>query len=504
MFDDVKRQNNNKEQDAAAGKEHNEPRSEMPQAKEDINQRIEKLKQKGEARKGRKMMILAIVLFVLIAGGASAGFMYWNEVSVFLGLSESIVKNECDYDNPNKEYKYKSLSECAKAFISCEEGESIFTDNCGCGCEFNNEEKSVVCAQDAKQCPDGTFVSRLAPDCEFAECPEVEKESGEENKIEYYLEEIDECIFKINNLFQKNMKSDELIADCKIYNKNEISVMCYLQKKDECYAELGAETGDLKYCEKVEDLQKKEQWCFYEIGQEFNNIKACEKITNENFRNSCFLVIGIQTQNKNLCEKISDKELKNYCITDEEKEKDIFGLQSEVLTKDWQTYRNEEYGFELKFPNDWPDFSVRRRDINYGSVLIEFGFPDKILAGPKKGEERISYVWGIEIFTKDKYKDHYNSDGSKPDIFKQNEDYIYSINVGQDWSESLSEQILGRSKVFSTFKFLKDTDNDGLYDDEEEKYGTDINNPDSDGDGYLDGEEVENGFNPTGEGRLAD
>lgn len=50
-----------------------------------------------------------------------------------------------------------------------------------------------------------------------------------------------------------------------------------------------------------------------------------------------------------------------------------------------------------------------------------------------------------------------------------------------------------------------DSDNDGLLDTEEiMRYGTDKNNPDTDGDGYKDGEEVENGFNPLGEGKLAD
>lgn len=47
-----------------------------------------------------------------------------------------------------------------------------------------------------------------------------------------------------------------------------------------------------------------------------------------------------------------------------------------------------------------------------------------------------------------------------------------------------------------------DTDNDGLTDDREAEFGTDPDNPDSDGDGYLDGVEVENGYNPLGEGRL--
>jgi len=29
----------------------------------------------------------------------------------------------------------------------------------------------VICAMDAKKCPDGSFVSRQAPDCKFAPCP---------------------------------------------------------------------------------------------------------------------------------------------------------------------------------------------------------------------------------------------------------------------------------------------------------------------------------------------
>jgi hypothetical protein len=30
---------------------------------------------------------------------------------------------------------------------------------------------AVFCTQDAQQCPDGSFVSRVAPSCEFAQCP---------------------------------------------------------------------------------------------------------------------------------------------------------------------------------------------------------------------------------------------------------------------------------------------------------------------------------------------
>lgn len=48
-----------------------------------------------------------------------------------------------------------------------------------------------------------------------------------------------------------------------------------------------------------------------------------------------------------------------------------------------------------------------------------------------------------------------------------------------------------------------DTDQDGLSDDQELNiYQTDINNFDTDGDGYKDGDEVKNGYNPLGEGKI--
>ncbi|MBU4216298.1 hypothetical protein L6270_02710 [Candidatus Parcubacteria bacterium] len=47
-----------------------------------------------------------------------------------------------------------------------------------------------------------------------------------------------------------------------------------------------------------------------------------------------------------------------------------------------------------------------------------------------------------------------------------------------------------------------DSDQDGLTDAEEAKYGTDPLNSDSDGDTYLDGAEVKGGYNPLGAGKL--
>jgi len=33
------------------------------------------------------------------------------------------------------------------------------------------EEEAVFCTMDAKECPDGSYVGRVGPSCEFAPCP---------------------------------------------------------------------------------------------------------------------------------------------------------------------------------------------------------------------------------------------------------------------------------------------------------------------------------------------
>lgn len=67
---------------------------------------------------------------------------------------------------------------------------------------YNNqgpESELVFCTMDAKLCPNGTFVSRVAPDCDFAPCPEENSDfssnfSNEhiEKSINLYLQSRDD------------------------------------------------------------------------------------------------------------------------------------------------------------------------------------------------------------------------------------------------------------------------------------------------------------------------
>ena len=61
----------------------------------------------------------------------------------------------------------------------------FFAVGAGAGCYANGNVSppttSVVCTQEAKQCPDGSYVVRTGPNCEFQACPQSAKGTLEGN-----------------------------------------------------------------------------------------------------------------------------------------------------------------------------------------------------------------------------------------------------------------------------------------------------------------------------------
>ncbi len=87
-------------------------------------------------------------------------------------------------------------------------------------------------------------------------------------------------------------------------------------------------------------------------------------------------------------------------------------------------------------------------------------------------------------------------DPLKADIFPEREIKIFP-DTDKDGLFDEEETALGTDPAKS------DTDGDGLNDFEEARiYLTDPLNPDTDGDGYKDGDEVKNGYNPLGQGKI--
>ena len=82
--------------------------------------------------------------------------------------------------------------ECPKKCGSCPQLASPSSDFCKdgkivpsapdeCGCVGASTCEPVACTMDAKTCPDGSFVGRIAPNCEFAPCPVEKNVSAEKN-----------------------------------------------------------------------------------------------------------------------------------------------------------------------------------------------------------------------------------------------------------------------------------------------------------------------------------
>lgn len=204
-------------------------------------------------------------------------------------------------------------------------------------------------------------------------------------------------------------------------------------------------------------------------------------------------------------------------------------LSESSATDDWQTYRNDEIGIEFQHPIDWR-FNIIENDfyqlipensLNCGEVAGEWTCLDSINFGVVKNEKQLD----IKTFLKEEYGWEPLEDfiGDFKEVVIDNKKIFNFISINAfDASISNSfwvpledgnffkildlylvdQQVEVYNQIISTIKFLKDTDNDGLFDDEEAEYGCDMNNPDTDGDGFLDGDEVKNGYNPAGEGKL--
>ncbi len=82
------------------------------------------------------------------------------------------------------------------------------------------------------------------------------------------------------------------------------------------------------------------------------------------------------------------------------------------------------------------------------------------------------------------------------DMQKAEEESLWKSDIPKTWQEKYS--VVVRNEIDEKI----DHDDDGLTLRDEYLYGTDPANPDTDGDGYSDGDEVRNGYSPSGAGLL--
>ena len=169
---------------------------------------------------------------------------------------------------------------------------------------------------------------------------------------------------------------------------------------------------------------------------------------------------------------VSDEEIVSDGIEDNRMEDDDV-LADDI--SDWKTYRNEEYGFEIKYPEDWGVSIGESKPWHKGALGVVY----------ITGDTKDPFYAPIAITTlgnkkrlpiKKWYQEYYpKGDGSRLQEVKfnevngmrilslwldgldgfyfSNEDRIYSVSI-MDLQENAENQIMMNEKLLSTFKFI--------------------------------------------------
>ncbi len=151
----------------------------------------------------------------------------------------------------------------------------------------------------------------------------------------------------------------------------------------------------------------------------------------------------------NKCEFKEDAESISPNLTEEDMNLNI---------SDWQTYRNEEFGFEVKYPSDWfikqdisevnPLLNIKKDNKYYINIWVHSAFTGVGLNAIKISEsaEKIAGLDAVKEFYKTIDNEQYYR------ILLRTNKFHYTIEYS-NYDEALFDQIL------STFKFLKGPDN---------------------------------------------
>jgi len=178
-----------------------------------------------------------------------------------------------------------------------------------------------------------------------------------------------------------------------------------------------------------------------------------------------------------------------------------------VIPADWKTYQSTFGKFEFKYPgNNWDIKSTTTEvSLNLSNV------PEKMLldiyikalgSNPPFSKDSLGIQSTVNQYGLKIYK---MSDNRVMGSLLNNKEY-QSLVITDDYDPIVSflynkDHSVLVDQIVSTFRLI-DSDADGLSDVYEVRYGAILDNPDTDSDGYPDGEEVQNGYNPLGPGKI--
>ena len=180
----------------------------------------------------------------------------------------------------------------------------------------------------------------------------------------------------------------------------------------------------------------------------------CEKIEVSEMRANCYVELATQKKDASICWKVETASLASSCW-------EYFGM------KDWKTYKNEEYGFEIKYPenyvvgkttaknNQFITFSVDNLQIVIYPTDLSL---DDFIKDQAQGY-LISNYQKLSFLGQDAYEGVNQGMINSYEIVAQNKGYIYELIFNTNNRDSLVELKDGltaeQNKMLSTFKFLE-------------------------------------------------
>ena len=174
-------------------------------------------------------------------------------------------------------------------------------------------------------------------------------------------------------------------------------------------------------------------------------------------------VVGlIYAENREVSELMGDGTGGRESVEDADSEMEVAGAGGEIDTSDWQMYRNEEYGFEFRYPPFLENITLREDGVLFSDVNVQY----RLVVEIRKEELNPSTIESIYGPVKSKYIDSIEVAGTSSYRFKEGDagcggyDYRVPYNSSRHFRLyffSCSDAgFLNEDQVISSFQLNRD------------------------------------------------